>query len=940
GRPRRVGLRQGAAFLFLAAMPLTANGKLDRRALPEPDPPRPAASALPAAARTPLEELLCEIWEEVLGVPRVGGGDNFFDLGGHSLLAMQLASRIRESFAVELPLRDLFEAPTVAAVAARIESLRRREGSRPAPPITRVERDQAPVLSFAQERLWFFGQVQPDSPIFNMALAVRLEGELAAGALERSLREVVRRHEVLRTTFPTIDGLPVQRIAAAGAVALPVVDLGAIAEPAAAEARRLYLEEGRQPFDLAAGPLLRPLLLRLAPRRHELLVTLHHIVSDGWSLGLLVRELGALYPAFAAGGSSPLPDLPFQYLDYAVWQRRRLEGELLENQVSYWRSHLRGAPTVLEVETDRPRPPAQSFRGAIRAFSLDGGLTRDLEALSRASGCTLYMTLLAAFQTLIHAYTGRDDLLVGSPVANRNRLEIEGLIGLFVNMLVLRATFADNPTFRLLLARTREATLGAYVHQDLPFDKLVQELRPVRDAGRPPIFQVIFAYQQNPSWDLELPGLTVEILPPAEVVARYDLHLSMVRQGEGLEGYLTYNADLYDAATAGVMLDRFAALLREAAAHPDERIDRLAQTASSSEIRRNRAMERKSADAAQRERLFSIKRPKGVSAAAPLVRTRPIAPGRRLPLLAEPAVQEVDLASWAAGQGELLRQLLATEGAILFRGFEVESIERFREVATAIAPDLIGYEDPSTPRTEVKEKVYTSTEYPPEQSIQLHNELSYNHAWPMKIFFFCVTPAAAGGETPLADSRRLYQRIAPEVRERFAAKGVMYVRNFGEGFGLPWQKVFQTTEKSRVEEYCRERGMTFEWRDRDRLRTRHVRPAVARHPATGEMVWFNQANVHHPSSLPAALRESLLAVVEDRDFPLDMNACFGDGSLIPDADIAAIRRAYDEETVMFPWQRGDLLLADNMLVAHGRSSFSGPRQIVVLMAETMTDAGR
>lgn len=339
-----------------------------------------------------------------------------------------------------------------------------------------------------------------------------------------------------------------------------------------------------------------------------------------------------------------------------------------------------------------------------------------------------------------------------------------------------------------------------------------------------------------------------------------------------------------------------------------------------------------------RERLLRIQKPTPI-AALPLVKTSYPVAGRTLPLMVEPGMRDVDLAAWAAAHRDQIGEWLRRDGAVLFRGFGLDTVEQFRAAATAISPDLLSYDDPTTPRTELGAKVYTSTEYPPEQTIPHHNELSYNPSWPLKIFFYCVTPPESRGETPLADSRRLYERIDPEVRERFVSKGVMYLRSFGDGVGLPWQKVFQTGTREGVEAYCRERGMSCEWRDGGRLRTWHVRPAIARHPVTGETVWFNQANVHHPASLPPALRESLLAVAADRDFPMDTNACYGDGTLIPDEDIAAVRRAYEEENVLFPWQKGDLLVADNMLVAHGRSPFTGPRRIVVLMAESQTGSG-
>ncbi|HET9227488.1 MAG TPA: amino acid adenylation domain-containing protein, partial [Thermoanaerobaculia bacterium] len=542
-----------SAFVTLPALPLTPNGKVDRAALPAP----PSAERGGSLPRGPVEELLARLWEEVLGSGRVGADDGFFDLGGHSLLAARLVSRVRELFEVELPLADLFQAPTVRALAPRIKELR-RGAERPVPPVvplTIQERRGEIPLSFAQERLWLFERMNPGSRVFNMPLAARFVGALDVPALARSLEEVIRRHEVLRTTFPVAAGRPSQRVSPPEeAPSLSLVDLSGLGAEAAGEAHRLARAEGARPFDLEREMPLRPLLLRMSAEDHELMVTLHHIAADGWSLEVLVRELGVLYRAYSQREASPLSDLPLQYADWAVWQRKWLQGEALDSLRSAWRGLLEGVPTVLELPTDRPRPAVQGYRGVARTRELDEELTRGLEDLGRPEGCTLYMTLLAAFQVLIRSLSGQDDFLIGTPVAGRTRGETEGMIGFFVNMLALRARVGGLPTFRQLLRRVRSTMLTAWAHQEMPFEELVRDLRPERDPGRAPLLQVVLAEQENPAWDPDLPRVSAEILAPSEAVARYDLTLTAVHRPGGLEIHLSCDADLFDEPTVGSLL--------------------------------------------------------------------------------------------------------------------------------------------------------------------------------------------------------------------------------------------------------------------------------------------------------------------------------------------------------------------------------------------------
>ncbi|HYG64235.1 MAG TPA: amino acid adenylation domain-containing protein, partial [Thermoanaerobaculia bacterium] len=562
-----------SAFVTLTAFPLTPHGKVDRKALPVPEQPG-AESFL--APRTPVEEILAGIWAEVLGVEQVGADGHFFELGGHSLLATRVMSRLRDSFGVEMPLRDLFEAPRLADLAARIEAARRSGSLASAPPLVPVPRVGTLSLSFAQQRLWFIDQLEPGSPLYNMPVALRVEGSLDAAVLALCLGEIVRRHEALRTVFAALQGTPVQVIQPAEPFRLPVVDLSALPESVREElARTLAVAEAGWPFDLAQGPMLRGLLLRLAESDHAVMLTMHHIASDGWSMGVLVREVAALYPAFAAGRPSPLPELPVQYADFAVWQSSWLRGEVLEREIDFWRCQLAGLPPLLELPTDHPRPAAQSYRGAVRPVRLPAGFTRQMEALAREEGATLFMLLLAGFQTLLARLSGQDDVAVGSPVAGRNRSETERLIGFFVNTLVLRGDLTGAPTFRELLGRVRETALAAYLHQDVPFEKLVEELAPERSLAHAPLFQVVLVLQNAPVESLVVEDLRLRPVNVAGATAKFDLTINLEEHGGELIGIVEHATDLFDTTTIDRLFAGFERLLAAAMADAALRVAEL-----------------------------------------------------------------------------------------------------------------------------------------------------------------------------------------------------------------------------------------------------------------------------------------------------------------------------------------------------------------------------
>ncbi|MFS8071811.1 MAG: condensation domain-containing protein, partial [Byssovorax sp.] len=515
------------------------------------------------APRGPVEEGRAAIFAEVLRREDVGARDGFFELGGHSLLAAQAIARVRAAFGVELPLRAIFEAPTVAELGARVEAALGGDHGLVVPPIVPVPRDGALALSFAQERMWFLAQLEPGDPSYVVPLTLRLEGALVSDALARALTALVERHEVLRTTFLQGDEGPSAVVHPSMPVPLALTSV-TDRDPALREreVRAAMAEDMRIPIDLERGPLLRARVFALGVNDHLLALTMDHIVADAWTLGILRSEIGALYEAALAGRPAGLPDLPVQYADYAAWQRRWLTGEVLDRQLVYWKQQLDGAPTAIDLPTDRPRPPVPSHRGGRCGFSVSPEVSRAITALSRRRGVTLFMTLLAAFDVLLYRITGQTDLVVGMPAVNRGRVETERMVGVFLNTLVLRTQVDPALAFEALLDRVRETCLGAYAHQDMPFERLVAELARTRDGRVPPLFQVMFTLHNAPSEAVKMGELRARGAGVEVVSAKFDLTLGMGETaGGGLAGSFEYATDLFDAATIAHIAASFCALL-------------------------------------------------------------------------------------------------------------------------------------------------------------------------------------------------------------------------------------------------------------------------------------------------------------------------------------------------------------------------------------------
>ncbi|GCF09825.1 hypothetical protein KDI_33890 [Dictyobacter arantiisoli] len=562
-------------IISLPVFPLTPSGKIDRRSLPRPEQDMQFVDEVRMTPQTPIQELVASHWHEVLQRSMISIDANFFDLGGHSLLATQIIGRLRQSFQIDLPVRSLFQFPTIRGLALEVEQLQRGSVAQSMPSLVPGDRRKPLALSFAQERFWLLEQLDRKSGIYMPAI-LRLYGHVEVEALQHSFEALIQRHEILRTTFTSYQGQPVQIVASAGVTSLPVIDLSELSEERRESLlQQLLQQEVHQTFDLVNGPLLHMTLLRLAEQDHVLLLTLHHILSDGWSEGLLVRDLTALYRSEITGEPALLPALPIQYADYALWQRQWFKEAVLQEQMNYWQQQLMGIPEFLDLPLDHPRPALQTYAGRRIYRQLPNTLTDKLKQLSRRENATLFMTLLASWQILLMRYSGQQDFATGTFIANRTRPELENLIGVFVNTLVLRANLTGNPSFQQLLNRVRKVALDAYAHQDVPFEKLLDTLPIERSLSHSALFQVLFTLQNYPHTPLELPGLSWKLLGREIQQARFDLIIEASENNDGLMVSLEYNTDLFEDSTVQRMLTHWQVLLEAIVEDPEQRIEQL-----------------------------------------------------------------------------------------------------------------------------------------------------------------------------------------------------------------------------------------------------------------------------------------------------------------------------------------------------------------------------
>jgi amino acid adenylation domain-containing protein len=917
-----------ASMCMLESLPLTSNGKIDRKSLPHPEvSSRPASSSAPGP-QTTVEELVFTCCCQVLKRDQISMEDNFFELGGDSVAGVQLITHLQSIFQIELPLRTLFESPTARDLASAIERRKLKSHKLEAAPVQAVVRGAEMPLSFVQERFWFLSQIPSQSYFYNIPVAIRIAGDVDIPRLHKALHRLAQRHEILRTSFPSRRGKAIAVIAPELKMEFPQAPLEcASLEEAIAFAN----QDGMQPFNMEKGPLFRIHLLRIGADDHLLVLTIHHIICDARSAELMMEELAAEYQALQQGEQPQATAFTLQYVDFAHWQQESLRAGRMEGQRDYWKKHLElPLPSLQFRRTARRRgQSAQAFAGARHHFRLLAELSQALRTISQNSGCTLFMTMLAAYYVLLHQSSGQEDIIVSTSVSNRGQSGTERMMGCFLNTLLLRIKARPDLGFRDCQARVRETFLNAAGNSDLPLEEVIKTVAPDRSSSHSPVSSVAFGLRNSHTRDITVSGLTFTAIDLERHLAKFDLELQLVNKPEGILGYFDYDTSLFDADAVAELEQSFRAILSRIVQAPEAKMKDLFD-APSPESNGKPASQKKTGG------LRNIK-PQAITVSREnLVKKSVLVEKWGMPLVVQPNVPALDLLQWTGNNKDFISQELPRMGAILFRDFSVPSVEYFQKVTQALSSNLMEYKERSTPRSQVKDKVYTSTEYPADQWIPLHNENSYAHSFPRKIWFFCAEPAREGGETPLADSRRVFEAVPEDIRRNFEKKGVMYIRNYRQELGLSWQESFQTSDAAQVEDYCRNAGMEFEWISGTHLRTRHVRPGIAVHPITGERVWFNQAHLFHESNLGETVRKSIAAIYSANDLP--RSVCYGDGSPLEEEALRAIREAYQNAQFSFPWQKDDVLLLDNILVAHGRAPYTGPRRILVAMSDPATSA--
>ncbi|AJQ95478.1 non-ribosomal peptide synthetase [Gynuella sunshinyii] len=927
-------------YQVLSELPLNASGKVDRKALPEPT--RQADSgASQSMLQGASQRLLAQVWQQVLGLAEPGPDSHFFQSGGHSLLAAQVRARLLQQ-GWSLPLKAMFEHPRLAEMAEHMSAVETHH-------IPKLSHSGFIPLSHAQRRLWFMQQLEPADASFNMSFAVELHGELSAARLQAAVDAVVAKHDILRVTYHQHEGEPMQRLEPQLRVAVQLQDLHDC--PAEAVAERLD-QAASEVFDLTRDAPLRVYLYRLGEQRWLCQLIQHHIASDGWSGERLIADLTEAYQQLTTQDQAQLPPLPVQYLDYACWQHSEAVQQQQALGLHWWRENLQGIPAQLALPFDHPRPAQGGNEGDAIVLTLTTSQTEALYALAARYECSLFMVLAAFYSSVIYSESRSQDLVIGTDVANRELPQTEALIGFFVNLIALRFRPRATLTFGDYLQQVKQVCLSGFEHQHVPFERVVEAVRPQRIAGQHPLIQALLVMQNMPAAQQSIEGLTVIPKPGRQRHSKFDMALFASERteasGRALELRWVYRRSLFEATTITRMSTTLTTLIDQAVQQPQllSTTPMTALVAASSRTSMN-AMESepmssesvssetppvaaKSAKLSKLSKMKTSRRDHRQPAnQAPRIHVAPLSAERPLPLCVENQEPGLDPVAWANGHQQQILSWLEQYGGILFRGFDLPTPVAFEAFCQGMYPELYGrYGD--LPKKEVGRNIYQSTPYPNDQMIMFHNESSHQHRWPRRQWFYCEIAAAEGGATPIVDCREVYRRLPVDIRDKLMRKELRYVRNFSN-LDVSWQHFFKTDSREAVETICREGGIGFEWYGQDNLRISQNCPAIIRHPVTAEMSFFNQIQLHHVSFLESDVRQYLLAAGGEENLP--RNVYYGDGEPLEQSTVDLISELYESCAVRFQWQPGDVVMVDNMLVAHARDPFKGERKMAVAMGD-------
>lgn len=911
-----------SAFVQLHALPKTLNGKIEKKRLPAPN----AMSALKVPTNTvvqdPVELAVFEAWANVLGYPPESD-KTFFTAGGNSLQAVQLIARVQNQLGITISLAKFVEQPTAQGLInlARNISVVPNDVRSPSESYKRGE--EGASLTFAERRLWVQQQLEPNDTSYLLSVHLRLEGNVEIARLVDALRSLLTRHNALRRCIVLEGGLPRSVILPIESVPIavePPVEPSAVESSLVALARR----DGSCSFDLAYEAPTRIRILPVGSGVVELLITIHHVSFDDWSLELLAEDLVATYE----GRLSPPPTLSLA--DIAAMEQALFAMPEKRAAVHRWVKQVGDMPLDLQLGDVGPRPTNRSDAGAVYEAELSVDARRAVTAIARRVETTEFAVLMAAFQSLLWSETGSERFLVGIALAGRHQVEVERIVGCFVNMLPLPAEVQPHVPFELFVTDVSRRLFDLIAHQDIPVERWLEALREHRWVdGRSLVRVGCGAHNARHRQRLDGERLTVSarFLPPT--TARLDLTLWIEEREEKLYALWTYATDLFTREDVVRRHLRFDAVLSQVNQTKGALIkDVVAVSSAKPPEKSNIGIRTMTFGNNQRsfDRWISLK----AKRSSDFVRVEKNWLNGNLPLLIEAQISGLPLADWITSRRDVLREDIVRHGGILFRGFSMQEPADFAAAARAFASDLLDYKEQSSPRTQISEQVYTSTDHPADQPIFLHNEQSYTVDWPLFILFFCLSEPSHGGRTPIADNRRILTRLPDEVLDRFTDRGILYVRNYIPGISLSWQDVFQTDNKHKVEVFCERNQIRFCWMKDDHLRTWQRRSAFQIHPVTGDRLWFNHALFFHATSLLPKVRDALLKVLPEEDLPY--NTYYGDSSPIEHDTLEAIRAAIAQETIRFDWHRGDLLILDNMLTQHGREPYEGSRRILTAMA--------